>query len=282
MLISIRKIYCPLNVICAVLMIMTVPPLTQAQSNGALPDVLGISPGMPIGEAYRLLKAHDPKGTIRYGQKHVEEMSGKLITHQLLYSPTGSGQDPEIIAVDITVPPSQQTVWRVSRYLRFEPGKEPVPATLLTALRQKYGQDVRSTMPQNAYWVFDRQGHPANRSAGFDVSDCAMNVDRPTLPGIMDNTVGGDNAPLVPLRVLVMQSVIGANRDACHALVYVSAVLSWEGLNTSLVRGITTTVTDIEVLERSQLAANALLQNGAVAQQQRVMKNAKQQPAPVF
>jgi hypothetical protein len=256
--------------------------MSQAQSNDVLPDVVGIRPGIPIGEAYQLLKAHQPKGTIDYAQKRVQEMSGKLITHALQYSSTGSVQDPEVIVVDITFPPAPQTVWRVSRYLHFEPGKEPVPATLLTALRQKYGQDVPSTMPQNAYWVFDRQGHPANRSAGLDLSDCAMYVDHPNAPGILTHNVGDDSAPSMPLSALLMQTVVAANRDACHEFVYVAASLSLDSPRNSLVRAISTTITDVGVLERSQIAAHAFLNRAATSQQQRVIKKAKEQPAPVF
>jgi hypothetical protein len=52
--------------------------------------------------------------------------------------------------------------------------------------------------------------------------------------------------------------------------------------NNSLVQTLSTTVTDVGVLERSEIAAKTLLDNAATAQQQRVMKKAKEQPAPVF
>jgi hypothetical protein len=276
------RICCGLGIALAALTIGAVAQMAQAPSNGVLPDVVGIRPGIPIGEAYQLLKAHEPKGVIQYEQNRLQEFSGKLITYALLYSPTGSGQDPEIIAVDITFPPSPQTVWRVSRYLRFEPGKEPLAAPLLTALRQKYGQEVHTAIPQNTYWVFDRQGHPAGHSSGVDLSDCAANVSHPSLPALVGQNGGGDRSPISSLSVWLNQSVVAANRDACHAFVYVAATLTWDRSNNSLVQTISTTVTDVGVLERSEIAAKALLDNAAAAQQQAVMKKAKEQAAPVF
>jgi hypothetical protein len=275
------RIYCGLGIALAALTIGAVAQMGQAPSNGVLPDVVGIRPGIPIGEAYQLLKTHNPKGTIQYEQNRFQEFPGKIITRTLLYSPTGSAQDPEIIVVDITVPPAQQTVWRVSRFLRFESGKEPVPATLLTALRQKYGQEVHSATPQNTYWVFDGQGHPVGHSGGVDLSDCAANVSLPNSPGLPIQNVVDARSPISPLRVWVNLSVVAANRDACHAFVYVAATQSWD-LSHSLVQAISTTVTDVGVLERSEIAAKAFLDSAATAQQQSVMKKAKEQSAPVF
>jgi hypothetical protein len=271
-----------LGIAAAALTLGAVAQMGQAPSSGVLPDVVGIRPGIPIAEAYQLLKAHEPKGFIQYEQNRLQEFPGKVITHALLYSPTGSEQDREIIVVDITFPPAQQTVWRVSRYLRFEADKEPLPATLLTALRQKYGQEVHTTIPQNTFWVFDRQGHPAGHSSGVDLSDCAASVDRPTSLGLPVQNASADSSPISPLRVWLNRSVVAANRDACHAFVYVTATQLLDYSNNSLVQTLLTTVTDVGVLERSEIAAKALLDNAATAQQQSVMKKAKEQPAPVF
>src|ERR1700738_5030540 len=178
---------------------------------------------------------------LRLGWKQIDAISQKPITHAFAYSPTGSDQDSEIIVVDITFPPSKQIVWRITRYVRFEPGKEPVPETLLTALRQKYGQEVSSSIPENTFWVFDQQGRPAGRSSGINLADCAMYVEHGYAFGAMNTAASsGGIAPGVAL----YPTAVVANRDACQAFVYVAATTT-PSSNREAVQAISVTVTDL-------------------------------------
>jgi len=215
---------------------------------------------------------------LRLGWKQIDAISQKPITHAFAYSPTGSDQDSEIIVVDITFPPSKQIVWRITRYVRFEPGKEPVPETLLTALRQKYGQEVSSSIPENTFWVFDQQGRPAGRSSGINLADCAMYVEHGYAFGAMNTAASsGGIAPGVAL----YPTAVVANRDACQAFVYVAATTT-PSSNREAVQAISVTVTDLGAGIRAGKATQAVMNNTATAEQQHAMKKAKEQPAPVF
>jgi hypothetical protein len=193
-----------------------------------------------------------------------------------------SSQDPEIILVDLTFPPSQQTVWRVTRYLYFPPGKEPLPEPLLTALRQKYGQDVPSPNRAFAYWVFDDQGRPATGCSGINLSDCAMYVERPNPSGILGQMAGNSTSPNVPPGVALNPTVVVANRDACHSFVDVTAYLALDGSGRDLVNFVTVTITDIGAGIRAGNATQALMNHATAAQEQRELNKARQRAAPTF
>lgn len=276
-----KVVHCGLGVVLGALAAAALAQPNQAESGSALPDILGIRPGMAIADAYRVLKAHDPKGSLQYGQKRIEAISDKPVTHAFLYSPTASPQDPEIILVDLTFPPSQQTVWRVSRFLRFPSGKEPLPATFVSALRQKYGQELPSRIPQLAFWVFDEQGRPAGGHAGIDLVDCAMYVDRPGPPSVLGQNTGVSNALNVPPGVALNPTVVVANREACYPFVYVTATLVADGAN-GVMTATTVTVTDLGAGIRAGTATRNLMDQRAAAQQQRELEKARRQPVPAF
>ena len=254
------------------------------QSNGGLPDVIGIRPGMAIGDAYKVLKAHDPKGAIKFGQRRIAAVSDKPITHAFLYSPTSSTDDMEVILADITFPPSQQVVWRVTRLIRFPEEKEVPKATLLAALRQKYGPEIPASNPQFAYWVFDEQGHPANRNAGINLADCAQYVELPsnvasTLSLFTDGRLSSES---VPGGVALYPSNVVANRDACQAYVFVVAYLVPGVFHRDLVGSVTVAITDLGAGIRAGKATQSVMNNAVAAQQQKELKKAQQQAAPTF
>jgi hypothetical protein len=255
-----------------------------AQQSNVMPDVIGIRPGMAIGDAYKVLKAHDAKGAIKFGQRRIPAVSDKPITHAFLYSPTSSTEDMEVILADITFPPSQQVVWRVTRLIRFPEGKEIPLGTLLAALRQKYGPEIPASNPQFAYWVFDPQGHPANRNAGVNLADCAQYVELPSniLTYMSLFTDGRPSSESVPGGVALSPSSVVANRDACQAYVFVVAYLSPGGLHRELVGSIVVAITDLGAGIRAGRATQSVMNNAAAAQQQKELKKAQQQAAPTF
>ena len=273
------------GIYCAVIL-LTAAALAQserAKATGELPDILGIRPGMPIGEAFQVLKAHDPKGSIKYGQKRIDAVSTKPITHALLYSPTASTEDPEAILVDITFPPSQQLVWRVTRTLQFSTGREVPVATLVTALRQKYGQEI-ANKSQSLYWVFDGRGRPLTRSSGIDLVDCAQYVEIPT--GLMSYisafSGGAPSSQNIPAGVALNPTTVAANRDNCHQFVYAAAYLSSSVARPDVATAITVAITDIGAGIRAGQATQAAMNNAASAQRQQEIKKSQQQAAPTF
>jgi hypothetical protein len=249
---------------------------------GLAPDVLGLRPGMPIGDAYRLLKAHDPRGSIRYGQKRIAAVSDKPITHALLYSANGSSQDPEIIIVDATFPPGPQTVWRVTRFVQFAEGKRPLASTVLDALRQKYGQELPNRTPQLYSWVFDQQGRPLRSAPGVDLNDCAYFVERPNVQSYMDMEGRVEILQNVPPGPALYPANVVANRDACHAYIYVGATVAEQGVQNHELNSVSVSITDIGRAIRAGVATNAVMNRAAEQQQQRELNKAKQQAAPSF
>jgi hypothetical protein len=270
-----NRMGCALAVAFAALIICARSATGQTPSSGALPDVLGIRPGMPIGEAYRLLKAHDPKALIEYLQYRIEAISEKPITQAFLYS-AGSSQYPENISVEFTFPPGEQTVWRVARRIHFPPSEAPLSVTLLTGLRRKYGRDVPSPTPEYVFWVFDEQGRPAGSSSGINLTDCAGNVQDSAPIGQQGGTLN------VTPGMRLNSTLINANRETCHPFVYVKAILRLDGPKRELVNGVTVTITALGAAIRTGTATEALINQAAAAQEQREHNKARQRPAPKF
>jgi hypothetical protein len=89
------------------------------------------------------------------------------------------------VAVDVTLPPNKQAVWRVKRQHYF--ANKGIPkTTLLASLREKYGKETLTNVSQgkpatddskiqNLLWLFDEQGRPASlpSSSGGNAPDFA-------------------------------------------------------------------------------------------------------------
>lgn len=242
----------------------------------AVPDVLGIRPGMPIAEAYRQLKAHDPHGTIQLAQTRIDAISTKPLTYAFFYSPTGNSNDYEFIFVQMTLPPSPQTVWQVTRTVRFPQDKQPLPETLLVALRQKYGPEIPTRDPQSHYWVFDQAGHPMKPGGNVNLADCAGTSGAET--SAVQFSGQGQN---LPPGYALYPNTVAANRDQCHSYVYVRATLI-PGNDRAVVGNISVAVMDMGAGLRAGNATVALVNNAANADRQRELNKAKQQAAPPF
>lgn len=101
------------------------------------PDIIGIRPGMPVQEALKMLRAHDPNAYLTIGQATIPELGPKPAP-SLLHLAI---EDYDIIAVHIALPPNEQVVWGVARRLRFPRGKGLLRDAVIATLRQKYGTD---------------------------------------------------------------------------------------------------------------------------------------------
>lgn len=144
--------------------------LSDAQSPkspNSLPDIVGLYPVMPVGDAYNLLKAYFPTrgGGVDVYQETIRGLNGDKPLATKLHIPPKDQQDPydDVIDVLITLPPNRQTVFGVNRTISFEPGKAPSAAALTAGLRQKYGPEMHvpyetRANPPTLKWIFDRQG----------------------------------------------------------------------------------------------------------------------------
>jgi len=141
--------------------------IAEAAADG-LPDVLGIRLGMPLKDARAQLQAQLPKNSLSERSDNLPTID-KPVVYSFNLQPTGDEWDR--VTVDVTMPPGDQVVWRVTRLYRL-PGKGIPKATLLASLREKYGKETLTNFnrPKPAandseiaglLWLFDEQGHPA-------------------------------------------------------------------------------------------------------------------------
>jgi hypothetical protein len=148
---------------------VTAPSGAQAppKSPNGLPDIVGLYPGMAVGDAYNLLKAYFPTrgGKVDVHQDTIHGLNGDKPLATKLHIPPSAQQDTydDLIDVLITLPPNKQEVWAVNRTINFEPGKAPSAAALTAGLRQKYGPEMHvpyetRANPPVLKWIFDRQG----------------------------------------------------------------------------------------------------------------------------
>jgi hypothetical protein len=235
------------------------PPAASGNSPATrpLPDIVGFRPGISLQEATRLLKAYDPKGTIQVGQVQMPETNYKPIPVTLLFkSATLRGLEaPEMIQLELTLPPEKPVVWGILRRLVFEAGKERNRTTLIAELRQKYGPEGNglTTPIVNLYWVFDEQGRRAE-TGGAAFSNCA-------LPGAWDVTldrsgVGARSSTFSGYSLLLGRPV--PNQGPCKPLVYVRAFSQPSaGHGFELIESTQVAVIDAALAARAQAATAA-------------------------
>jgi len=114
------------------------------------PDLLGIYPGMPTLAAHAQLQKHS-------SAVYVQDISGSEFGMTI---PDPKNRDQ--VTVFLTQLPNDPYVWMIQRAQTFDPGVSMSKENLLTAMRQKYGQE--SLMSDHGggglfyYWVFDPNG----------------------------------------------------------------------------------------------------------------------------
>jgi hypothetical protein len=242
----------------------------------APPSIVGIRPGTPIDEAYKILSQHGSNGMIQFGQKQLDALADKPITYAFVWSTTGSPEDRELIDVDLTFPPSEQKVWRITRRISFPPGQEPTADAMLNSLRKTFGKELPTGVSERAFWAFDTQGRPAQGS-GINLADCAQYLDLPDL----NNTVLAFASAKTSPNVALAPTVVVANRESCHQFVFVVANLAGAS-NGGKIRFVSVTITDIGAGIRAGTATQAALNGADLAHQQKALKKAQQQSVPQF
>ena len=153
-------------------MAMIVAVTSQSTAAG-LPDILGIQLGMPAREAHATLQTQLPKNKIQVMSDNLPTID-KPVIKSFSSAPAETimmGMEADQVAVDVTLPPNKQAVWRVKRQHYF--ANKGIPkTTLLASLREKYGKETLTNVPQgkpatddnkiqNLLWLFDEQGRPA-------------------------------------------------------------------------------------------------------------------------
>ncbi len=230
----------------------------------ALPDILGIKPGMPAQQAYELLKAHSPKSKIVIGQYPMPGVSEKPVPTAMAVSVLDA--DPaEYVVLLLTPPPAKQVVWSVSRTFEMDRNKPLLTSKVLAGLRQKYGPEVGER-----FWAFDEQGQ-RNESVGPKGLNC---------PGrVIGLNVAGPNSMVTEV-VSSLLSVPLASTNPCYSFVAVSAVFN--GPNPEYVFHVDVELTDWALGQRAQQAYQAFVANANAAKQKNELEKAKKRDGPVF
>lgn len=142
-------------------------------AGAALPDILGVRPGMAPREAYEILKGVDPARSVALEQVTLPELYGEQPVTFAMAPATTGGYDQ--IRVSLTLPPSPQQVWQVHRLLINLAARLD---DLVGALRQKYGDTPfnagRGDHP-TLDWFFDAQGQavrPTDPQGSLALKQC--------------------------------------------------------------------------------------------------------------
>jgi hypothetical protein len=148
-----------------------IPKQSPAQTAASsFPDILGVRTGMPPGDAYNLLKAHDPAHTVALEQATYPQLYGTMPITFGMNTATSAADDQ--FSIEITLPPNPQVVWRIHRALGPFPSNTQ---NVLNSVFQKYGTPWNPNVPAPFdphsgvfHWFFDQQGRRAeiNTQAG--------------------------------------------------------------------------------------------------------------------
>ena len=191
---------------------------------GALPDVVGLRPGIPAQQAYDFLKAYDRIAQVFVSDTPVAAPGQSPVTQKPAPFAIAMTQDPngaaELIQADLTLPPSKPTVWRVARRVRFTDDQQPTTGNMIASLRKKYGAEDYLMQGQNPVltWYFNEQGGRALPPDGVSPANCAAILG----PG----TVLAAAPAVHAQQFLLFQPLPDHPQVSCRTLVVVRAQLS--------------------------------------------------------
>ncbi|HEU5402398.1 MAG TPA: hypothetical protein VFU86_13625 [Terriglobales bacterium] len=145
---------------------------TKAATAGKY-DILGIHLGMSAKEAAAILHARGMQlapETIKYDFLPGPLTYGVTALNSVMLKTSGSQPGGEKVYLMLAMPPNQQVVSKVSRFLMFTKENAPTSDGLVADLIKKYGTPSYDSHPPNLYahgyrelyWVDDAQGHRMN------------------------------------------------------------------------------------------------------------------------
>jgi hypothetical protein len=237
--------------------------------SAALPDIIGIRPGMPAQEAYSILKLHYPRAQTGIGQY---TDNGEKSIPVLIAVYDNAKYPSETVTVWLTTPPNKQVVVAVGRTMLYD-GHEPLlRANVLENLRQKYGHEMDSTTVVT-YWAFDEQGNRAEALAKS--GNCLVHNELVLNPQAPQPGVATFNA-MSPLLLPV------GRENPCNSLVGVTVRMGGPNNDTNYVSDVSVVISDLALARRSQLAYQAFLKNRDAAKGQDELNKASQRKVPAF
>ena len=239
------------------------------------PDVVGLYPGMPVSDAYNLLKSYFPNrgGKVDLVQEQWPGVNDGRPLPTVLHIPPSDQQGTydDIIDVSITLPPTRQSVWAVKRVMRFEPGKAPSTNAVIAGLHQKYGQEMpyqfQGAVKSTFRWFFDANGKRVPDS----LAECNRTTYDPSLRGFRQLVY--DPSPNQYGNLLVAPPGL-AGGEACKTFIYVQADITTG--QTEVVAGMTVTMYDLGFAISSGAQTHAMVHGLMNAEQKAAEQKQKQ------
>jgi hypothetical protein len=153
------------------------PQTAVGPAPGKLPDVLGLTTGMPMQQAIDLMKAHDPSHNVIIREWIAPQAFGdKPAIFQVSTATTG---DDDTLDVNFTLPPQPQVVWGIHRTLGGRNRFSSTLTNVLNGLYQKYGTpwNPNPQFPLNPgvqQWFFTEEGQRVNPTTPPDMNALKM------------------------------------------------------------------------------------------------------------
>lgn len=242
-----------------------------ASASSALPDLVGIRPGMPAQEAYATLKARNPNIRISMGQAPIPGFGDKPVVTEMRAQVTDASA-PETITVWLTIPPTKQVVFAVGRQLEFDHDRPLLRSKIMESLREKYGTETDSGNWQ-AFWAFDEHGERPD-AARLKQLNCASR-------GHGNLMINAPQTPTFPAPSILVYSPEADN--GCEWLVKLNASFSGPGgVDSTYVYNVSVMLWDVRLQRQTQEAYQAYLANTRAAKSKEELEKAKQRKLPKF
>jgi hypothetical protein len=243
-----------------------------AAVSSALPDLVGIRPGMPAQEAYTILKARNPNIRISMGQAPIPGFGDKPVVTEMRAQVTDASA-PETITVWLTIPPTKQVVFAVGRLLEYDPDQPLLRSKVMESLREKYGTETEDSNFQGAFWAFDEHGGRPD-AARLKQLNC-MSRGHGTL------AVSAPQTATFPAPSILVYSPEADN--GCEWLTKLNASFSSRGgLDQTYVFGISVMLWDMRLQRQTQEAYQAYLAHADTAKSKEELEKAKRRTVPKF
>ncbi len=215
-----------------------------ASASSALPDLVGIRPGMPAQEAYTILKARNPNIRISMGQAPIPGFGDKPVVTEMRAQVT-----------DPSAPDPNQPLLR---------------SKIMESLREKYGTETDAGNWQ-AFWGFDEHG---GRPDAARLRNCANRTHGNLI-------VKAPEAPTFPAPSMLVYSPEPDN--GCEWLIKLNAYFTGRGgTDSTYIYNISVFLWDVRLQRQTQEAYQAYLANAGAAMSKEELEKAKQRKLPKF
>ena len=161
-----------------------------------MPNIVGIALHMGVDEAMAVLRRAYPNRRVQTDMMPMPTVS-KPAPYSMFLPQSEALNFADVVAVDLTLPPEKQAVWRVARYAMKQHLNR---TTVLASLREKYGKETVAFSQVNVatsattddrqimtmYWLFDEMGRPAPAPRALsDLLECPFGSFQPTTPDFL-------------------------------------------------------------------------------------------------